>query len=145
MFLRKKFLSKPQLDELVAAIRLAESETSGEIRIFYEKRSKGDVIARATKMFHKMKMDKTILRNGVLIYIAYADHQFAFIGDEAIYKNVSHNFWNEVIEKMKPLFTEGKFVEGMKYAIERAGEILQKHFPAGANNMNELSDEIVDG
>jgi len=66
------FLSHKEEEEIIAAIREAENNTSGEIRVHIEKASKIDVYARALEVFHYLKMDTTKLRNGVLIYLAIA-------------------------------------------------------------------------
>ena len=55
---------------MVDAIRKAEAGTSGEIRVYLERKHKGDALSRAAKVFHKIGMTKTRHRNGVLIYLA---------------------------------------------------------------------------
>lgn len=51
-------------------------------------------IDRAAEVFRYLSLDKTALRNGVLIYLAYEDHKFAIIGDEGINQKVGQNFWD---------------------------------------------------
>ena len=79
--------------ELISnAVESAERFTSGEIRICVEKTCSEPVLDRAANYFKKLGMDKTAQRNGVLIYIATEDHQFAIIGDAGINKLVPHDF-----------------------------------------------------
>ena len=52
------------------AVESAERYTSGEIRICVEKTCSEPVLDRAANYFHKLGMNKTAQRNGVLIYIA---------------------------------------------------------------------------
>ncbi|MVN92263.1 TPM domain-containing protein [Mucilaginibacter aquatilis] len=126
------------------AIERAEQYTSGEIRICVEKSCKEEnPIDRAATYFYKLEMDKTKLRNGVLIYIATADHKFAIIGDEGINKLVPPDFWDKTKESMLRYFKEGDLLQGIIIGIEYAGKQLQRYFPTNAGDKNELSDDIV--
>lgn len=78
--------------QIANAIRVAELNTSGEIRIHIEKFCKGDVLDQAAYVFEKLEMHKTELRNGVLFYLAIEDHKFAILGDAGINQKVSDNF-----------------------------------------------------
>ncbi|MFI5135364.1 MAG: TPM domain-containing protein [Chitinophagales bacterium] len=138
-----KFFSEEDKKEISAAITKAEEHTRGEIRVFVEKKCKGDVMKRAVKIFHQLKMHKTQHRTGVLIYVAHDDHQLAIIGDKSIHEKVQQEFWDQVKDEMLSHFSEGKFVLGMKHAIARSGAELKKHFPADGENPNELSNEVV--
>ena len=53
---------------MVAAIREAEKNTSGEIRIHFENHTRKEVLDRAAQVFAELKMHKTALRNGCLLY-----------------------------------------------------------------------------
>ena len=52
------------------AIKQAEKNTSGEIRVHIETRCKKNVLDRAADVFAMLKIHKTELRNGVLFYLA---------------------------------------------------------------------------
>ncbi|HEX8562510.1 MAG TPA: TPM domain-containing protein [Flavobacterium sp.] len=136
------FLSKEDELEIVGAIRLAEKETSGEIRVHIEKKASVDAFTRATEVFHLLKMDNTKLQNGVLIYLAVDDHQFAIIGDKGINDIVGHDFWDSTKDIMVSHFRDGNFKQGLIDGIRRAGEQLQKHFPWESHDTDELSNEI---
>lgn len=124
------------------AIEAAESHTSGEIRISAEKHCTIDPLDRAANYFHKIGMDKTALRNGVLIYIATEDHKFAIIGDAGINKVVPHDFWDTTKEAMLAHFKAGELLEGLITGINMAGQELKHFFPCGDGDKNELSDDI---
>lgn len=124
------------------AIEAAESHTSGEIRIGAEKHCTNNPLDRAANYFHKIGMDKTALRNGVLIYIATEDRKFAIIGDAGINKVVPHNFWDTTKEAMLNHFKQGELVEGLITGIHMAGHELKHFFPYEDGDSNELSDDI---
>ena len=64
------FLTAKDEEEIVEAIRVAECDTSGEIRVHIEQNCDIDVYERALDVFHVLKMDNTKAQNGVLIYVA---------------------------------------------------------------------------
>lgn len=139
------FLSTAQEQQIVAAIRNAELTTSGEIRVHLEKHTDLDVLERAAEVFHWLKMDNTIQKNGVLIYVAVEDHQFAIYGDRGINEVVPTNFWESTKEVILTQFKKGDYTQGLVDGILMAGEQLQKHFPWDHGDVNELSDEISKG
>jgi len=137
-----ELLSKDDELEVVEAIRLAEKETSGEIRVHIESKLTGDLMKRASEVFHLLKMDNTKLQNGVLIYLAVDDHKFAIIGDKGINDIVGHDFWDCTKDIMSAHFKKGNFKQGLIDGIKRAGEQLQTHFPWESHDTNELPNEI---
>ena len=127
---------------VVEAIKQAELNTSGEIKVHIENRCKGDVEERSLFVFDKLKLNETKLRNGVLIYLAVRDHKFAILGDEGINKVVEDGFWNDVKDLMLSHFKEGRFAEGLEQGIQRCGEKLKTYFPYQSDDINEIPDEI---
>ena len=140
-----KFFSEEEKQQITDAIKSAELNTSGEIRLHVEGRCKGDVLDNAAYWFEKLEMHKTEQRNGVLIYLAVDDHKFAILGDAGINAEVPENFWDEIKEFMLAKFRNGQFADGLSEAILRAGEQLKIHFPYQTDDVNELSDEISFG
>ena len=127
---------------VVEAIKQAELNTSGEIKVHIENRCKGDVEQRSLVVFDKLKLNETQLRNGVLIYLAVKDHKFAILGDEGINKVVEDGFWNDVKDLMAAAFKEGRFAEGLEQGIQRCGEKLKTYFPYQSDDINEIPDDI---
>jgi uncharacterized membrane protein len=136
------FFTKEQQALILASVKEAEKETSGEIRVHIESSLTGDVLDRAAWVFKKLGMHKTNERNGVLFYLAVNDRKFAIIGDAGINSKVPAGFWNEISELLVKNFKEGKFTEGLSEGILLAGKQLQAHFPFKKDDVNELSDEI---
>lgn len=136
------FFTKEQQAQILASVKEAESETSGEIRVHIETSFTGDVLDRAAWVFKKLGMHKTAERNGVLFYLAVNDRKFAIIGDAGINAKVPAGFWDDISELLKRNFRDGKFSEGLSEGILLAGEHLRKHFPHKKDDINELSDEI---
>lgn len=142
----EKLFSPEQKAQIVSAIQKAETLTSGEIQVHIENHCKGDVLDRAAEVFETLKMYQTKDRNGVLIYLAVADHKFAILGDAGINAVVPADFWVKTKDLMADLFRQGKFTEGLIEGIHHAGYQLGAHFPYDAQgDKNELSDDVSFG
>ena len=67
-FKKRDFFSDADKAQIVEAIRIAEKETSGEIRIYVESKNPFvEPIDRAAEIFFKLKMEQTDHRNAVLL------------------------------------------------------------------------------
>ena len=141
----KEFLSKLEHDEIVRAIREAESKTSGEIRVFIQRgKLEGDPLIAAQKKFHKLGMHKVPERNAILIFVAPRAHKFAVVGDKAIHDKCGESFWQRLADSMREHFRNERFSPALVEAIEEAGKALASHFP-GKSTPNQLPDEVVEG
>ena len=140
-----KFFTSDQKQQIVSAIKDAELNTSGEIRVHIEDHCKKEVLDRAAIVFASLKMHKTKLRNGVLFYLAIKDHKFAILGDGSLNAVIPDGFWDNIKEMMQHKFKEGAFTEGLSSGIKMAGEQLKTHFPYQYDDTNELEDDISFG
>lgn len=132
-------------EAILDAIRVAERQTSGEIRVCIEDTTDGaEVMDRALRKFFQHEMADTHQRNGVMFYLAVGDKKFAVIGDEGINKVVPEDFWDSTKEAMQKEFRLGRFTEGLLTGIELAGHSLRQYFPYDrTGDTNELPDEII--
>ncbi len=141
----RNFFTSEQQKSIQQSIAKAELNTSGEIRVHIDDKCKGDVLDAAANMFHKMKIDKTELRNGVLFYLAVSDHKFAILGDKGINEKVPTDFWDHIKDVMLSHFKKQEFTEGLSKGIEMAGEKLKTNFPLQSNDTNELTNDVSFG
>ena len=139
------FLTQEDETEIVEAIRLAEKNTSGEIRVHIEQKTSKVPFDRALEVYYELKMNETQLQNGVLIYLAIADKQFVICGDKGINEVVATDFWDSTKEIMAAQFKQGHFKQGLIDGIAQAGEQLKNYFPWQTDDTNELSNEISKG
>ena len=140
-------LTPAQETALVAAIKAAELQTSGEIRLHLEdKCPTPEPLDRAAQVFAELKMHRTKLRNGVLFYLAWQTRQFAVVGDAGINSAVPDDFWEDVKETVVSHFRQEQYVAGLEHGIRLVGEQLRQFFPYdAATDINELSDDISYG
>jgi uncharacterized membrane protein len=142
-----QFFTAEENEKIVEAVRWAEQSSSGEVRVFVESRCRFvDPLDRAAELFFGLKMDQTIQRNAVLIYLAMKDHQLAIYGDEGIHQIVGPSFWMKEVNIMISQFNKDNFGEGISKVVREIGEVLRQHFPYdNKGDKNELPDEIVFG
>ncbi len=142
----KEFLSKLEHDQIVRAIRDAESRTSGEIRVFIQRgKLNGDSLPAAHRRFHRLGMHKTPERNGVLIFVAPRAHKFAVVGDEGIHQKCGEELWQRLVNQMREHFRSEKFSEAIVDAIQEIGDALAAHFPRRSPSAGSLPTEVVEG
>lgn len=139
------FLTLKEEEEIVEAIRIAECDTSGEIRVHIERNCDIDVYERALDVFHILKMDNTKEQNGVLIYVAVDNKSFVIFGDQGINNIVGADFWNSTRDKIASQFKIGQFKQGIIDGVAEAGKVLSKHFPWEHGDRNELDNTISKG
>lgn len=141
----EKFLTKQEQAAITEAIKAAELNTSGEIRVHIEDVCPVTPMERATDVLLYLGMDKTEQRNGVLIYLACKSKVFAIVGDSGINNAVPEGFWNDVCNLMATNFKEGRYAEGLTMAVNAVGEKLKAYFPYQSDDVNEQPDEISFG
>jgi uncharacterized membrane protein len=144
---RKEFFSHDEQERIVNAIREAEQQTSGEIRVYTESRCRFvDPLDRASEIFLGLKMDQTKDRNGVLVYVAMKDKQFAVLADQGIHGKVGQTFWNQEVSVMTTHFKKERPAEAIEAVVTDIGQALRTHFPYDrTNDKNELPDDMVFG
>ncbi len=130
-FLSKKdFFNADEKRRIVEAIRLAEHQTSGEIRVYVESRCRFiDPLDRAAEIFWGLHMDQTSARNAVLVYVAIKDRQLALFGDQGIHEKVGEAYWKEKTTKIIQHMNKESYAEAISRIVGDIGEALHTHFP----------------
>ncbi len=139
-------LNRREKKRIVNTIQDIEQRTSGEIRLYIEGECPyNNPLQRAEEIFKHLGMDKTNLRNGVLLYIASESRVYSIFGDEAIYAKADNSFWQEKIQLIQSFFKNEQYAEGIEAALKNIGNSLSTYFPATGTRKNELPDDIVFG
>ncbi len=149
LFFRKgPILPETAAARVVARIRAAEERTTGEVRVFVERRCRYvDAMDRAVQLFAQLGMARTERRNACIVYVAVADHQYAIFGDEEIYARAGGpRFWEAAAEKLRTGLRAGDVAGAVADCVDTLADALSTHFPYDpAVTRNELPDEIVFG
>ena len=139
---QKEFLTQLDQPRVVHAIRSAEKQTSGEIRVHVQPKGGDDIRKTAERTFERLGMTRTKLRNGVLLFIATEEQRFTILGDRGIHEKVPAGFWDDIATRLTSRFKNGEFTDGIVEAISEAGWHLAKYFPRAKDDVDELPDEI---
>jgi uncharacterized membrane protein len=147
LFKKAPFFTEDEKLRIVKAIRLAELNTSGEVRVYIESKNVYvDTMDRAAEVFYDLKMDKTQDRNAVLLYIAMVHKQLALFADEGIYNKLGNVFWSNAVKDMINQFEGENVCDGIVQCIHQIGNSLKEKFPYNSViDKNELPDDIVFG
>lgn len=141
----KEFMARLDHARIVAAIKSAEAQTSGEIRVYLQQGEvKGDPLELAKRKFFEFGMEKTSARNAVLILVAPRAQKFAVVGDESIHQKCGAEFWNELVAAMRAHFKKEEFTDALVEAIGTVGQSLAEHFPRQPDDRNELPDIVLE-
>jgi uncharacterized membrane protein len=124
----KHFSKHVQHESIVTAIREAEHKTSGQIRVSISPSHIDDPFAAAQVEFMRLGMNQSPERNGVLIFLAPRSQKFAVIGDEGVHAKCGDEFWRKLADAMAGYFRKSEFTPGIIHGVQKAGELLAKHF-----------------
>ncbi len=98
----------------------------------------------ALQQFLARNVHITENRTGILLFVSMAEHYAEVIADAGIHTRVGQEEWNGIVATLTHHASRAQVVEGFVQAIGQAGLLLQKHFPAGADDANELDDHLIE-
>lgn len=125
------------------AIAQAERATTAELKVILTRYCWGPLLYKGEALFRKHKLHETRDRNAVMILVVLANRELLLFGDQGIDEKVDGGFWLETRDAMLGPLRDGRLADGLVAGIERVGGQLAEHFPAGANNPDELGNEVV--
>jgi uncharacterized membrane protein len=99
--------------------------------------------ARAVELFAMLGVWDTAENTGVLVYVLLADHKVEIVADRGISAKVAQAEWQAICATMQEAFRAGRFEAGAVAGVTAISALLEKHFPAGGTNENELPDQPV--
>lgn len=137
-----KWLDADAKSDIAKAVHELEKRSSAEIRVHVASRISKPVMDMAVDWFWKNGMHLTARRNGVLIFVASENHEFAVVGDLGIHAKVGEVFWNQTRDIMQKHFVKGEFKEGVLAGIAAITGVLALYFPIENGDRNELMDEV---
>jgi uncharacterized membrane protein len=138
-----EFLSNNDMTSLVEAIKTAENNSTGEIRVHIDSTRETKNAKVAYDIFKSLNMEHTAQRNAVLFHVNFEQKYLTIIGDTGIHAVVKQKFWDHLHDSVTQEFAKKNYCGGLKNAILKTGIELKKHFPVTGKNPNELPDEIT--
>ena len=136
------------LNAIEQAIKTSETTHTGEVRFVVEGALDGAPLfsgqtakERALALFSQLRIWDTEHNTGVLIYLLLADRAVEIVADRGIHAKAGPRAWVAICHEMEAAFKAAKFESGAVSGIQAVTRQLVAHFPAGANNANELPDK----
>lgn len=134
---------EPDDGAIAEAIRRAESNTSGEIRVFLSRHPCSNPAKAARQEFVRLDMTQTPLRNAVLLYVAPKSKALAVAGDESVRFRCGPEFEADIAAAALPLLQADKVQAALMAAITCAGEHLARHFPPHSLDRDDLPNSLI--
>lgn len=98
---------------------------------------------RASAEWALNQVKKTKNRTGILLFVSVMERKAIILADEGVAKHYPQETWQAVVEGLTDHLKKGDWTEGFETAIQRCGEILKMHLPAGSSDVNEISNRII--
>ena len=145
---RRRVFSVADLAAIGDAVAAGEKHHRGELRFVVEAALPLPALwrdapprQRAAQLFAELQVWDTEENSGILIYVQLADRRVEILADRGIAARVPQAEWDAICRGMEQSFADGRWRQGALQAVTRAGELLASHFPARADNPNELPDQ----
>lgn len=100
--------------------------------------------ANALRQFYGRNVHLTSARTGVLVFVSLAERYATVIADAGIDARVDQARWDGVVRDLIGHAREDRLADGFVSAIATVGSLLAEHFPASAEDVNELDDHLVE-
>lgn len=149
-WLVRRAFPKATLTRIEDAVRESEKRHRGEIRFavegaleFFRVLRGLTARARSLELFSLLHVWDTEENTGVLIYVQLADRHLEIVADRGIAKLIEQSQWDAICRRMEGAFAQGRYDEGALAGIAEVTALLERHFPAGEQNPDELPDAPV--
>lgn len=149
-WLARRTFSPAVMRRVEDAVRQSERLHRGELRVAVEAGlDLGPLLrnqsprARACEVFAQLGVWDTADNSGVLLYINWADRDIEIVADRGISARVTQAQWEAICRVMEQAFREQRFEAGLLEGIGQITALLARHFPASADNPDELGNRPV--
>lgn len=105
----------------------------------YNKASK-----KAKEEFINQGLYDTKTKLAIMFFVSIEEKYVEIITDKNVKEKIDDNYWQEIVNQFIKDVKNKEFEEGYKTAIKSCSEILIENFPIKENDINELSNEIVE-
>lgn len=148
------FLTADQMSEIADSISIAETMTSGEIRVlvvaassilplFGKKERRAALRRRAVKEFAKLGIQNTRDKTGVLIMVSLEERMVQVLAGSGINSVVPESTWPAMVQCITEGIKQGNPARGISMAVTDIGKMLSENFPAKLDDSDELPNEVV--
>ncbi|MEW6517937.1 MAG: hypothetical protein AB1461_00855 [Thermodesulfobacteriota bacterium] len=100
---------------------------------------------RALAAFYEKGLYRTREESGVLFFISLFERKVWVLADKGIYARISQETLQAYASDIAAGIKSGQAADMLCRAILEAGELLARHFPVRADDVNELADKVIIG
>lgn len=147
MSVRRAFPAE-SLDAITKAVKASEQKHGGELRFIIEGQLPLVILLkdrtsrqRAIDLFRRLRIGDTAEKSGTLIYLQMVDRRVEILADRGIAAKAPQAEWDAVCRNMEEAFSKNNYLQGALHMIDQITHIMIMHYPAKAENPNELPDE----
>lgn len=144
----RRIFSPQVLDAVAAQVRQCESTHGGEIQVAIEADLATQALLRnqstrerAIEVFAHLHVWDTRERNGVLVYVCFADRAIEIIADRGFAGKIGDQDWATICTTLQREFARGEYQQSLCNAIQSVSDLMARHFPHVDDN--ELPDRPV--
>jgi len=101
-----------------------------------------EVTRAAAEAFERFHVKGTKGATGIIVYLSLYEHMVVVLGDEPIAEKIDEAAWGGIVACVIGGIKAGKPAQGLCEGIAACGELLAKHFPIAAGDVNELGNEL---
>ena len=83
-------------------------------------------------------------RSGLLIVIAELERRVVILGDTGIHAHIGEGGWDEHVRAIVEGVRRGRGADAVVSVVRVLGEVLATHFPRRADDVDELSNAVVE-
>lgn len=97
----------------------------------------------ALKAFVERGLHRTRGNTGVLFYLSLLERFVVVLADKGIYERIGQEALDRLAARVTRGMKEGNPSGELLGAVAEAGDLLRTHFPAGPEDVQELSDAVI--
>jgi len=103
---------------------------------------------RASQLAHAQFFEQgvhlTREHSGVLFFVSLAEHYVEVVADKGIHEKLGQARWQEIVNAFVSHVQQGAVTEGFVAAISACGGAMAEHYPAKPDDLDELSDGLIE-
>lgn len=127
----------------VAGFLLARALPDFARRFVLEDRATAVAEEQAFQEFHRLGLHRTEARTGVLLFVSLFERRVVVLADQGIDAAVDAEAWDATDAAVLDGVAAGDLRGGLIAGLERAGALLEEHFPWREGDRNEVPDRVI--
>lgn len=98
----------------------------------------------AKEQFDNLRLNRTKSKQAIMFFVSLDERYVKIITDSEISKEIPNEFWQQLVFEFAENVKREDFLNGYLKALRTSKAILIKHFPIQDNDVNELSNEVIE-